>query len=227
MELRDALRTTSAVRAFTDEPVSNATLTAILDDARFAPSGGNRQPWHVIVIGDRATKEALAALYLDAWHDYVAHLLAGLVPYSPIATAQDRALAAAQRDAAVARSDPDGFPERIADVPCLLVVTANLGVLAALDRDLPRYGLVGGASVYPFVWQILLAAHERGLGGVMTTMVARFEPAARDLLAIPTTHAFASLIALGRPTAPLTKLRRGSVSSFTTIDAFNGPPLGG
>src|ERR1700733_355989 len=111
MELTDALRTTGSVRTFLDEPVSNETLYAILDDARFAPSGGNRQAWHVIIVTDAERRRALRDLYLDGWHDYVAHVLAGLVPFSPLASEADRAVALAHRDAAIAVSKPDGFPE--------------------------------------------------------------------------------------------------------------------
>src|SRR5476651_1533412 len=98
MELTDALRTTGAVRAFLDEPVSDETLYEILDDARFAPSGGNRQAWHVIVVKDVTRRKALRDLYLDGWHDYVAHVLAGLIPFSPLASDEDRAVAAAKRE---------------------------------------------------------------------------------------------------------------------------------
>src|ERR1700685_3289751 len=93
MELSEALRTTGSVRAFTSQLVSDELLWSILDDARFAPSGGNRQAWHVIVVHDERTRSALRDLYLDAWHDYVGHLLAGLVPFSPLANAEDRAAA--------------------------------------------------------------------------------------------------------------------------------------
>src|ERR1039458_7949196 len=106
MELTDALRTTGSVRAFLDESVSDEVLYAILDDARFAPSGGNRQAWHVIVVKDSLRRRALRDLYLDGWHDYIAHVLAGLVPFSPLASDEDRAAAASHRDAAIATSKP-------------------------------------------------------------------------------------------------------------------------
>jgi nitroreductase len=226
VDLRDALRTTGSVRSFTSEAVDDATVAAILDDARFAPSGGNRQAWHVVVVADPARRTRLRELYLEGWHDYVAHSLAGLVPFSPLATEADRAAARAQRAAAKALSRPNGFPERLDEVPVLLLVTADLSVLAAVDRDLGRYGIAGGASVYPFVWQILLAARERGLGGVITTMATRHEDEVRQVFAIPSTHAVAAVVALGHPVHQPTRLRRRPVDEFTTVDDFNGPPLG-
>ncbi len=72
MELYDVMRTTFAAREFTSDPVSDDTLFRVLDHARFAPSGGNRQGWRVIVVRDRATKEALAALAVPAAKRYAA-----------------------------------------------------------------------------------------------------------------------------------------------------------
>jgi nitroreductase len=222
MDLTDALRTTGSVRAFLDDPVSDETLYAILDDARFAPSGGNRQAWHVIVVKDAARRRAVRDLYLDGWHDYVAHVLAGLVPFSPLATDEDRAAALSMREAAIAVSRPDGFPETLDRVPVMLVICADLNALAAVDRDLDRYQMVGGASVYPFVWNVLLAARARGLGGVMTTIATRNESGVREALAIPGDQAVASVMALGYPVSRATKLKRRSVEEFTTNDTFAG-----
>ncbi len=222
MELTDAIRTTGSVRAFLDEPVSDKDLYAILDDARFAPSGGNRQAWRVIVVKDEPRRRALRDLYLDGWHDYVAHVLAGLVPFSPLASDQDRAAALSKREAAIAVSKPDGFPETLDRVPVMLVICADLGALAATDRDLDRYQIAGGASIFPFVWNILLAARARGLGGVMTTIATRNESGVRDVLDLPNDHIVASIVALGHPASRATKLTRRAVEEFTSIDTFDG-----
>ena len=222
MELTRALRTTGSIRNFTKEQVSEETVYEILDDARFAPSGGNRQAWRVIVVRDPVQRRRVRDAYLDGWHDYVGHLLAGLVPFSPLATDTDRAAALAQRGQAEARSTPDGFAETIHTVPVMLVICANLEVLAATDRDLDRYHLVGGASVYPFVWNILLAARARDLGGVMTTIATRNEDRIRDALGVPTSYAVASVVVLGHPQRRLVNLSRRKVEEFTTTDYFDG-----
>ncbi len=59
MELYDVMRTTFAVREFTDDPLPDPVLYRILDNARFAPSGGNRQGTHIIVVRDAAVRERL------------------------------------------------------------------------------------------------------------------------------------------------------------------------
>jgi nitroreductase len=223
MELRQALRTTGSVREFTDAPVDDAVLFEILDDARFAPSGGNRQAWRVIVVRGLDQRRALASAYLDAWHDYIASLLVGVVPFSPLASDAERRAVVARRPDAIAKSNPDGFAETLERAPALLVVLADLTNFAATDRDLDRYHLVGGASIYPFVWSILLAAHDRGLGGVMTTVATANEPRLRDVFSLPAHIAVASVVVLGYPRRRPTKLRRNAVSDFAVVDRYDGP----
>jgi nitroreductase len=224
MELSQALRSTGAVRSFTDDSVPDDVLYGLLDTARFAPNGGNRQAWHVIVVRDPATRVALRDLYLPGWYEYLPQMEAGLTPFAPFtdreaeAAARARAPEFAERGAAA-----PGFAETLDEVPVLLVLLADLRNLATLDRDLDRYTLVGGASIYPFAWSILLAAHDAGLGGVITTVAIREEPALRDLFGIPEHVAVAGVLALGYPDGKrATKLRRNPVESFATVDRFDG-----
>ena len=98
---------------------------------------------------------------------------------------------------------------------------------AAVDRDHARYTFAGGASIYPFVWNLLLAARAEGLGGVITTMAVRREADVRRLFSIPETHAVAALVVLGRPVAAARRLRRRPVDEFTWVDRYRGAPLDG
>ncbi len=109
----------------------------------------------------------------------------------------------------------------------MLAVAADLRLLAAVDRDLDRHPIVGGASVYPFVWSILLAAHAEGLGGVITTMPIRREPELADVLGLPEHHGLACVLALGHPVRRPMKLKRDPVGSFTTVDRFDGSVFAG
>ena len=227
VDLLEALRGTGAVREFEDEPVPDEVLYRLLDVARFAPNGGNRQAWRVVVVRDAETRRELRDLYLRGWYPYLAMSSAGLTPWAPLTDrkAEERAMSEAPAIAAAAAQGPGGFAEHLHTVPVLLVVLADLSRLAAVDRDLDRYTLVGGASVYPFVWSVLLAARAEGLGGVVTTMVVAEEAAVRRLLSVPDDYAVAALVALGRPVKQPTRLRRLAVEEFTTVDRFDGPPL--
>ena len=81
MELSRVMRTTPSTRKFTDDPVPDDVLYAILDDARFAPNGGNRQSWHVIVVRDPGRKRRIAELYDLGMREYAGHVRAGKVPF--------------------------------------------------------------------------------------------------------------------------------------------------
>lgn len=222
MELYEVMRTTPATRAFTDDPVPDAVLHRILDHARFAPSGGNRQGWHLVVLRDPDIRRRIQELYALGWREYMAHVDAGLVPFAP--RDQGRWPGPAV-DLVAARQvpRPNHFADTLADVPVLLLLIADLGALACVDNGLDRQSIVGGGSIYPFAHNILLAARNEGLGGVMTSVLARQEPEVRELIGIPTGHAVAGLIALGRPQRTIRKLRRRPVEEFTTIDRFDGP----
>ena len=233
MELIEALRTTGAVREFLDTPVPDATVHRLLDTARFAPNGGNRQAWRIVVVQDPDLRRGLRDLYLPAWYQYLAQAAAGLTPWAVVT---DREL---ERriildvpdvviDAALDREDaPGGFAEHLDRVPVMLVLLADLARLSTVDRDCGHYTMVGGASIYPFAWSILLAARDEGLAGVMTTMVVREESAVRALLGVPETFSVVGLLALGVPVVQPTKLRRGPVEAFATVDRFDGAPLTG
>lgn len=216
MDLTEALRTTGSCRSFTDEAVDDDVVAAILDDARFAPSGGNRQPWRVAVVKDPTARRTLADLMTDVWQEYLAQ---GEVPgRAPFAFG--RSLEVAKRVAA-----PNPVLDGIEKVPVVLAVAADLARIALMDADVGHPPMTGGASVYPFCWSILLAARAHGLGGVLTTFLSRAEPKAAAVLGLPQGHALIATIFIGHPVHLNTKLARQAVSSFTTVDRFDGPVL--
>jgi nitroreductase len=221
MELYDAMRSTFAAREFGDDPLPDATLFRILDRARFAPSGGNRQGWRVIVVRDRATRSALAELTAPAAKRYAAQLQAGENPWNTVdPTAVDAATI--ERTPAPAR-----LTEPLVRAAVVLVIGVDLKVVAATDQFLKRVGVVGGASVYPFAWNVLMAARQEGFGGTITTLGVAEEPKIQDLLGMPRHVAVAAIVPLGRPVRMLTKLKRRPVPEFTTLERWGGPPFSG
>src|SRR6266852_2297254 len=147
MELYDVMRTTFSAREFTADPLPDEILFKILDRARFAPSGGNRQGWRVKVV-------------------------------------------------------------------------------ASMDSELKRVGVISGASIYPFAWNILLAARHEGFAGTITTLATAQEPALQRLLGLPAHVAVAAVMPLGRPVKAITKLTRKPVGEFAMLERWGGPPLG-
>jgi len=223
-DLETALRTTGAIRNFTDRPVTHEDVVRILDVARFAPSGGNQQGWHVVLVDHPATRAALGERIARAAKEYMALSRAGVRPFG--LTDGGRWPGPGDVDLEAARREPGSHPgfEAIGQAPAVLVVLVELGKLAAMDAELDRHGVVAGASIYPFCRDILLAARLLGLGGVMTTFAVRYEREVLELLEAPDGWAVAAVIALGEPEHQPTKLTRNPVETFATVDRFDGPP---
>lgn len=221
MELYDVMRTTFAAREFTDDPLPDDVLSRILDNARFAPTGGNRQGGHITVVREPETRRRLAELGTAAARRYFAQVKAGENPWNALHPP------GVPQDVIDSTEVPDTFVAPIARAPVVLVISVDLGVVAAVDQDLDRVGVAGGASVYPLVWNILLAARNEGFGGTITTMAVAAEDQVRRLLCIPGTHAVAAIVPLGKPVRQLTKLRRRPVAEFVTRERFDGPPFDG
>jgi nitroreductase len=219
MELYDVMRTTFAAREFTSDALPDDVLFRILDHARFAPSGGNRQGWRVIVVRDPRTREALAALSAPAAKRYAAQLAAGENPWNTVDPTSVGA-ATIERTPAPAR-----LTEPFLRAPVVLVVCVDLKVVAATDQNLARVGLVGGGSVYPFAWNILLAARQEGFAGTITTLAVAQEPKLQELMGIPPHVAVCAIMPLGRPARQLTRLKRKTVPEFTMLERWSGPRL--
>ncbi len=174
MSLHEAMYTQRAIRNFTADPVSDETVTAILDAAVRAPNGGNTQRWSFLVIRDRETKRRFGEWYLDAWTGLVADMNLQQTSAQPYRRSM--------------------LTQNMEDIPVL--------ILACLDRPTAPHGpnsLTPGSSIYPAVQNIMLAARALGLGTVLTTLHTKFEDDVKALLGIPDTVSTAALIPLGYP----------------------------
>jgi nitroreductase len=219
VELFDVMRTTFAARAFTDDPVDDATLHEIFENARFAPSGGNRQGWRVIVVRDPETKRRLGDLCIPAAKRYVAQIQAGESPWNSVVATK------VSPETIEGTVPPDYLSEPARRAPVVLVFAVDLKVVASIDQNLDRVGVISGASIYPFVWNVLMGARQAGLGGTITTLATAQEPALKALLGIPADHAVCAVVPLGRPLKQLSRLKRNAVDSFATRERFDGEPV--
>jgi len=220
MDLYEVMHTTFAARDFTDEPVPDEVIRRVLDHARFAPSGGNRQGWKVIVVRDEATRKALGPLIRPTMQRYMAQVQAGEAPWNtinPTRLSQDE----------ISRVEPpQGLINKLTNAPVLLLVFVDLSVVASFDSQLDRVGVISGASVYPFVWNILLAARNEGLGGTLTTFAVGKESEVQKLLGVPSHVAMAAMIPLGKPVKQLSRLKRKQVDEFAMLERWDGDVLG-
>jgi nitroreductase len=172
LSLFDAIHSQRAIRHFSEQPVSDEAVETMLNAAICAPNGGNRQPWRFVVIRDADIKRRLGQWYLAAWEAATADMEALTQPYRHGAE----------------------LAQQMASVPVLILACIDHG-----DAG-PRLGPVTrGASIYPAVQNLLLAACALGLGTVLTTLHTQYESEIKALLHIPDTVETAALIPVGYP----------------------------
>ena len=217
MDLYEVMRTTFACREFTGEPVPEDVLHRIVDNARFAPSGGNRQGWRIINVTEPGLREQLADLALPLATRYLLEMKAG---ESPINTVHPSKIS---EEEVAAAEPPQWLVAHIRNAPTLLVVTVDLSLVASMDKDLDRIGVISGASIYPLVWNILLAARNEGYGGTITTWSVARETAIQELFGIPEHWAVAAIVPMGKPTKQLTRLRRKPVEDILAENHWDLP----
>jgi nitroreductase len=218
MDLYDAMTTTPAMRSFKPDPVPADVLRRVLDHARFAPSGGNRQPWSVVAIQDPATRRALRELYVPSWNAYID--VQGARPLLELDEPPEGVSAGRFRMV----KNADHFANHLDEVPLHLIVCAQLDALAVVDANLPRPSIVGGGSIYPFVQNLLLGLRNEGVGASLTTLITPAEAEVRELLGLPEDVGIAALVAAGYPDAPWpTKLSRKPVEAFAFAERWGEP----
>jgi len=213
MELQDVIRTAGTCRHYRRDPVPPELLARVLDTARFAPTGGNRQPVRFVAVTDPAKKTKLKEWYLVRWSAYLQAMRGGQVHVG----ARPRIV-----------ENADHFANHLDEIPVLLVACAKLADVFPTDHLLGRLTVVGGASIYPAIQNVLLACREEGLGAALTTLLCFDEPKVKDLLAIPNDVATVAMIAIGYPERPLPKrLSRRPLAEIAFHDRYGDPLPGG
>lgn len=209
MDLITAMRTNGACRFYKPDPIPDEVLAGVLDAGRWGPTGGNRQPVSFVVVRDRAKKERLRDLYLPIWEPYCEAARQGAIRVGAKSTLLDNA---------------DHFARHMADIPVMLVICARLGDVHPTDHKLGRLSIVGGASVYPAVQNVLLAARAAGLGTALTTLLCEEEPAVKTLLGIPEEVSTAAMVTMGWPARPFpTRLTRRPLAEMAFLDSYGSP----
>jgi nitroreductase len=215
VDLLEAMRCAPTSRRFKADPVPEEALVRALDAARFAPSGGNRQGWRVVVVRDPERRRALRDLYLPHWRAYM--------EYTGAAAALANAGSLEEARVRMVRR-ADDYAERLHEVPVHLVLGVRLDDLAVTDAGLPRQSIVGGASIYPFAQNLLLALRGEGLGAALTTLLVPAEAEVRRLLALPADVALAAHIGVGYRADPWPKrLARRPVAEFAFAEHYGEP----
>ena len=150
---------------------------------------------------------------------YAAQVAAGENPWNAVVPTRVSA------EEIEATDPPPAMIETFRTASVVLVFLVDLRVVASMDQYLDRVGVISGASIYPFVWNVLLATRQAGFGGTITTMAVAEEPRVQALLHIPSDYAVAALVPIGKPVKQLTKLRRRPVAEIASRERFDGEPF--
>src|SRR5262249_8230631 len=210
MDFFEVATTQRAIRRLKPDPIPDAVLARIMDAAICAPSGGNRQGWRFVVVRDAATRARLGQLYRESWNE--------------LATApSSRNAAAAPRDSALGKMAASAahLAEHLAEAPVL--------ILACIETDGVAPTVTTGASIYPAVQNIMLAARALGIGSCITTIHRYRDAQVKELLGIPAGIETCALIPLGYPLGKFGRPPRQPVGEVTFADHWGRAyrPAGG
>ncbi|MEA2624280.1 MAG: hypothetical protein QOD06_325 [Candidatus Binatota bacterium] len=212
--LFEAMSTCRTIRRFEARPVPDELLRKVLTAATWAPSGGNRQPWRFVVVRDAALKRRLQELYQPIWKRFS-------TPYrESLAKLPEESRARTQRMV----DSADHLADHLHEAPVIVVVCFSVSDVAVTDANLGRPAVVGGASIYTAVENLLLACRGVGLGGALTTLLCIEEPEVRKLLAIPDGWGTAAYIPIGYPAGKgHGRVWRKPVDKLVYLDGWEKP----
>ena len=188
-DLYETMSTLRAVRKLRPDPIPDPVLERILQAACWAPTGGNQQPWRVVVVIDADRKRALQDIYAPEWAEYRTNFLKRIEDAPPADFAKWKRVADAG----------DHLADHLHEAPAILMFCANPKFMAITDAHLDRVSMVGGGSVYPAVQNAMLACVAEGLGCTLTTLHCHREADVCAALDIPEPWAPVAMVPIGYP----------------------------
>ena len=204
-DLFEILHTTRAMRRLKPDPVPDELVHKILAAGQAAASGGNNQRWRFLVIKDRAIKEKVQHYYQRAYDEVVGPRYATSPPPPGSSPGRYR-----RQHSAV-----HYLTEHYHEAPIWIVACQNDG-----DQTPTRSS---GASIYPAVQNMLLAARALGLGATLTTRHLQFEAEVEAILGLPPgVHSYA-ILPIGYPLGNFGPVGRGSLADAVYLDRWENP----
>ncbi|HKD65758.1 MAG TPA: nitroreductase family protein [Candidatus Binataceae bacterium] len=200
--LFDAIRTTRAMRRLKPDAVPDELIREILQAATCAPSGGDAQHWRFIVVKDPEIKKQIQIRYQRAYDDLKDRFHAAPPPPGKTEAQKQRMLAAR-----------DHLTRHFHEAPVLIV--------CCLYGD-SGSGVGAGASIYPAVQNILLAARALGLGATLTTRHLLYEREVDQLLGLPEEAQSFAIVPIGYPLGHFGPVSRAPVEQVTFLDRWGG-----
>jgi nitroreductase len=207
MEVFEVMSTQRAMRRLKPDPVPDSAVRRILSMAVYAPSGGNRQSWSFVVVRDAAKRARLGELYREAWGELMKLPYYAAAAKEPPDSPAGKLLASATH-----------LSEHLGEAPVLILACI------ALDQGVSPT-LTTGASIYPAVQNLMLAARELGIGTCLTTIHKYRDEQIKTLLGIPAHVETAALIPLGYPRGRFAQPARKPLHEVAHADSW-GQALG-
>ena len=169
MDVFEALYTTRAMRRVKEDPVPDNIIQSMIDSAIRAPSGSNRQNWKFLVVTDKNIREKLSNIYRETWDYYINSFLNSAKDpgASSLKKQDDKDIETIRRIS----SSASWLAENYHKVPLLVL---------ALSRNDPT-----GSSIYPAIWNLMLAARGHGIGTCLTTVMSFETEKVFEVLNIP------------------------------------------
>ncbi len=205
MDFFEVVTTQRAMRRLQAEPIPEATLRRIMDAAICAPSGGNRQGWRFVVVRDAARRAQLGELYREAWGELLKTPYYSRAATAPPESPEGRIIASARH-----------LAEHLGEAPVLVLACIALDGGAAAT-------ITTGASIYPAVQNLMLAARALGVGSCLTTIHKYRDGQVKALLGIPADVETAALIPLGVPLGKFGRPPRRPLDEVAFADGWGRP----
>lgn len=208
IDLMSGLASTRAIRRYRDEPIPDRDLRDILFAATRGPSGSNRQTFRFVVLTDSEKAQAAKRL--------IGGSARALWDAKRQTDGYDRGSGAAADSpkARMART-MQSYVDNFANVP-VLVLPCFIRYRAPTPSE--------GASVYPAVQNLLLAARGLGYGGVITGFAGAVDKEIKELLEIPEEVFIAATVTLGKPAGKHGPVRRRPMAELVYGDTWNQAP---
>ena len=153
MDVFEALYTTRAMRRVKEDSIPDDVIKSIMDSAIRAPSGSNRQDWKFLVVTDQKTREELADIYRETWDYYVKSFYNDSEDLGASSLKNKDEIETVKRIS----NSASWLAENYHKVPLLVL---------AFSRNDPT-----GSSIYPAIWNLMLAARGHGVGTCLTTVM--------------------------------------------------------
>jgi len=202
MNFFDVVTTQRAMRRLKPDPIPEPVLRQIMDAAICAPSGGNRQGWRFIVVRDSAKRARLGELYREGWGELAKVPFYAGAAKEPAGSPTRRMVESAAH-----------LAEHMGEAPVIIVACI------ALDAGV-KASVITGASIYPAVQNIMLAARALGIGSCLTTLHRYREAQVKELLGIPPDVETVALIPLGYPLGKFGRPPRRPLAEVAFADAW-------